>query len=330
MTKRSVGRIVTVSISAILLLAGVPSAVLGAADRAPWTISAMGGWLDVEGDEPVSDAGLYSLGIGYDLSPRWTLEGIVEVCPQMNSSYRHDWATGERISRLSEDSGRDLAETSAIRFSVDGLLHLAPQQDLDPYLAAGVGVVAYEDDFDSQYEPVIRAGAGLLANLSDRMALRLDCRAVVAGYDTEFNLITTAGLVYRFGSAEGHPSGVSVAVPVLETVRKFVLNLNFDPGQWTIKPEYRAELDMIGRLLDTKNTATARIEGHEEAAGAADAEGTAQQLSEKRAEAVLNYLKDSWKIRGSRMNAAGFGSTRPVAGSTQPSQRIEVYVTFRD
>lgn len=326
MAKRTMGSMATAMITATMLLAAIPSGAREGGQPHDWHISVMGGGVDFEGDEPLDDALLGALALGYDLSPRWTLEGVVAFCPELESTYRHDWATGERISRLGEAAGRDLPETSALRFSVDSLLHLAPGSRLDPYLAAGLGIAAYEHDFDERHEPFLRAGGGLAASLSDRWALRLDSRAVISGTDTEFNLVTMAGLVFNFGGATAGTEAVATA-PVSATVKTFVLYLNFEPGKAEIKSEYRSELDVIGRLLESKSGAMARIEGHEKAAGTAE-EQDALLLSSQRAQAVCDYLKDNWGIRARRLYATGLGTARPADGPAAASERIEVHITL--
>ncbi len=326
MAQGTIGCMAAATITATLFLTAMPAGAQEGDQAHRWHISVMGGGIDFEGDEPLDDALLGALTLGYDLSPRWTLVGVVEFCPELKSTYRHDRATGERISRLGEAAGRDLTETSSLRFALDGLLHLAPGSRIDPYLAAGLGISAYENDFDERYEALLRAGGGLLANLSDRWALRLDSRVVVTGTDTEFNLVTTAGVVFNFGGAAG-ATGAYVAAPAFATVKKFVLYLNFDPDKAEIKSEYRSELDMIGRLLESKSGATARIEGHEKA-GEATAEQDALLLSGQRAQAVCDYLKANWGIRAKRLSVAGLGTTRPADGPAPASERIEVYVTL--
>jgi len=340
MNKRVVSGVVSLSVLAGCLVVQ-SRAESGNAGR--WHIGVAGGYIGHEGDEPLKDGALGALSVGYGLSRHWTIEGVLEVCPELKTSYRTDWETGERISRLSEASGRDLAETSAIRLSVDALLQLAPDARVAPYLAAGLGVAVYENDFDRRVEPVARAGAGVFVNLDPNWALRFDGRAAVTGEDSEFNLIATAGLVFRLGGHRGGsmasdpaPSAAAsglaapVAEPVAEAapvVRLFVLNLNFEPGAWDIKAEYRSELDVIGRLLDTRPGATARIEGHDRPGAVAD-EGEARALSEKRAGAVRDYLEANWGVPPSRMQTHGFGTSRPGGDPALSGERIEVYVTF--
>ncbi len=340
MNKRVVSGVVS-----LFVLSGCLSVQGGAesGNTGRWHIGVAGGYVDLEGDEPLKDGAVGALSVGYGLSRRWTIEGVLEVCPELKSSYRTDWETGERISRLSEAAGRELAETSATRLSVDLLLQLAPDARVAPYLAAGLGVAVYENDFDRRVEPVTRVGAGFFVNLDPNWALRFDGRVAITGEDSEFNLIATAGLVFRLGDRRGGslasvlaPSAVAldtagpVAEPVVEAapvVRLFVLNLNFEPGASDIKAEYRSELDVIGRLLDTRPGATARIEGHAQPGAVAD-EGEARVLSEKRAGAVRDYLAANWAIRPSRMQADGFGTSRPGGDPALSGERIEVYVTL--
>ncbi len=55
-----------------------------------------------------------------------------------------------------------------------------------------------------------------------------------------------------------------------------------------------------------------------------------QRLSERRAYAVSNYLEDLG-VRGSRLDAVGYGESRPKAdndtsGGRQRNRRVELYV----
>ena len=288
-----------------------------------WHVGVTGGWINYEGDEPVRDAFQAGLLVGYRFSPLWTLEGVVEVAPELKSNTRPELGTGAPISRLGEQAGRDLSRTSAIRFSLDALRHLTSGGPVNPYLAAGLGVVSHKDDLDPRHEPLVRLGGGLLAPLWSYASLRLDGRVLISGADTEVNFVATAGLVFH---ADGGAGLAPVVVSGPEYVKKFDLNLNFDPGKWDIKPEYRSELDAIGRFLESQPGARARIEGHEADDGNL-AGMEVQPLSENRAGAVRDYLVKDWGIRVSRVRADGFGVTRPASEGGEPTRRIEVYVT---
>ena len=60
------------------------------------------------------------------------------------------------------------------------------------------------------------------------------------------------------------------------------------------------------------------IEGHTDDVGAA---ATNQSLSEKRAEAVRKYLVDTYGVDMARLQAKGFGASKPVSGNDTPEGR---------
>lgn len=61
-----------------------------------------------------------------------------------------------------------------------------------------------------------------------------------------------------------------------------------------------------------------RIEGHTDNVGNPDFN---QKLSERRAAAVKTFLEKEYGIDGSRLEAQGFGDTRPVASNDTPEGR---------
>jgi len=60
------------------------------------------------------------------------------------------------------------------------------------------------------------------------------------------------------------------------------------------------------------------IEGHTDDVGKPDAN---QGLSEKRANAVRQYLVDTHQIEGARLQAKGLGQTKPVGSNETPEGR---------
>ena len=60
------------------------------------------------------------------------------------------------------------------------------------------------------------------------------------------------------------------------------------------------------------------IEGHTDDVGAA---ASNQSLSEKRAEAVRQYLVDTYGIDKARLQAKGFGASKPTTGNDTPEGR---------
>ena len=85
--------------------------------------------------------------------------------------------------------------------------------------------------------------------------------------------------------------------------------IRFATNEAVIEEESFALLDRLAEIVASCPDATVRIEGHTDADGS---EAYNQRLSERRAVAVFNYLVVAG-ISSSRMDAEGFGETRPIA-----------------
>ena len=87
--------------------------------------------------------------------------------------------------------------------------------------------------------------------------------------------------------------------------------IRFESGRATIDPDFAGLLD---RLIETAlrcPTANIEIVGHTDAEGE---EASNQALSEKRAQAVMDYLVKAG-LPADRFTAIGYGSTQPVASN---------------
>ncbi len=108
------------------------------------------------------------------------------------------------------------------------------------------------------------------------------------------------------------------------------LYLNFDYDQAIIRPEFRESLDVIGLTLSRDPDATARIEGHADRLQRSNPVYN-QTLSERRAQAVKQYLADRAGIAPQRITAVGYGFQRPrepndpVKGNPV-NRRVEIYI----
>ena len=85
----------------------------------------------------------------------------------------------------------------------------------------------------------------------------------------------------------------------------------FDTGKSEIKPEYKAELDVLGYELKVNRQMTVRIEGRTDSVGS---KRYNEKLSVERAEAVRQAL-ESRGVRWYSIETAGFGEMSPVAGN---------------
>ena len=100
----------------------------------------------------------------------------------------------------------------------------------------------------------------------------------------------------------------------------------FDAGSDRLRPESTPTLTEIGRMLETHGDLRLTIEGHTDNVGDAAAN---QALSEKRAAAVKAYLVSKHKVDDARLEAKGFGATKPSVPNTtaegrQQNRRVEL------
>lgn len=96
--------------------------------------------------------------------------------------------------------------------------------------------------------------------------------------------------------------------------------LSFDPGKAVIKDQHVPLLTKVQSILQLYPAANYVVEGHTDAAG----DGAAnQQLSEKRAFALMQYLRQGLSIPADRIKAIGYGADKPIAPSTTPAGRAK-------
>lgn len=92
----------------------------------------------------------------------------------------------------------------------------------------------------------------------------------------------------------------------------------FDTGSDRIRPESTPTLDEIGRMLADHPDLRIVIEGHTDSVGD-DAYNL--DLSKQRAESVRRYMVETFKVTEDRLQAEGFGETKPVDSNDTPEGR---------
>lgn len=164
---------------------------------ANWYVSAGLGMVGYEGDEPVNDAFMLSLRLGYDYGQWWSFEGALGIVPKLDENFRNSY--GERISMLYETSG--VHDTYSLRPSFDALFHFTRWERLDPFLTLGIGCVWYADKVDgTSFDTSVRGGGGVMYHFNDEWAVRADARSFIIGEDTEANITLDAGVVWNWGA----------------------------------------------------------------------------------------------------------------------------------
>jgi OOP family OmpA-OmpF porin len=109
------------------------------------------------------------------------------------------------------------------------------------------------------------------------------------------------------------------------------LEMEFDTKDASVKPQYRDELSAIADFLKANPRVTATVEGH-----TGNLQATpelAMEMSQRRAQNVVNYLVDNFGIERSRLAAQGFGGTRrsgynTTAQGQQDNRRVNVIFNY--
>lgn len=94
--------------------------------------------------------------------------------------------------------------------------------------------------------------------------------------------------------------------------------LLFDFDSAVIRKDYRAELDDAKRVFDLNPNMNIQIDGYTSDEGA---EAYNQQLSERRAQAVMDYLVNTTGISKSRLGIKGYGESRPAYPNDSEANR---------
>lgn len=130
------------------------------------------------------------------------------------------------------------------------------------------------------------------------------------------------GVVDSKDSCANTPAGAKVdnkgcRVMLKENV-SIALNVQFANNSDVISDDYLTEIGRVATFMreypDTKVT----IEGHTDSRGAA---AYNQQLSQKRANAVMAFLIERFNIDASRINAIGYGEAKPIANNETAAGR---------
>jgi OOP family OmpA-OmpF porin len=105
---------------------------------------------------------------------------------------------------------------------------------------------------------------------------------------------------------------VSEIQRALEVEGRFTFSaVNFDFDSARLRDEAMPILQEVGRVLEGQPGVPVTVQGHTDATGP---EGYNQGLSQRRAQAVVDYLVENFSgLSVSRFTVQGFGETQPVA-----------------
>lgn len=124
---------------------------------------------------------------------------------------------------------------------------------------------------------------------------------------------------------------LNVILETRQTARGLIVNLSdvlFDTARHELKPGAREKLARVSGILSAHPGLKLEVEGHADSRGSTEYN---QNLSERRAESVRNYLV-SQNIAPAMVTSIGFGENKPVATNDTPAgqqqnRRVELIVS---
>jgi OOP family OmpA-OmpF porin len=119
-------------------------------------------------------------------------------------------------------------------------------------------------------------------------------------------------------------------VPIADRIT-MALEMEFDALKADVRPQYREELRKVANFLKANPRVTATVEGHTGNLQATAA--LAMEMSQRRAQNVLNYLVNEFGVDRMQLFAEGFGATRRFAYNTslegqQDNRRVNIILDF--
>ena len=121
-------------------------------------------------------------------------------------------------------------------------------------------------------------------------------------------------------TADARPQQLDVRLQPLAADSTIILrHVYFETNKSTLADSSRAELLALAELLRENPTIIVEIGGHTDNIGSASDN---LSLSKRRAEAVVHFLKDQG-IPGERLQAKGYGSTRPISDNSTTEGRAK-------
>lgn len=124
------------------------------------------------------------------------------------------------------------------------------------------------------------------------------------------------------GGSRTAVTGVSVTMPPPKEPTKeeltITLAVEFDTAKSVVKSQYQPELARVAEFMKKYPQVKGVIEGHTDNIGS---KAYNEKLSLQRANAVKKQLVEKYGIDGSRLTAAGYGFSKPIADNGTPEGR---------
>jgi OOP family OmpA-OmpF porin len=111
---------------------------------------------------------------------------------------------------------------------------------------------------------------------------------------------------------------------------RVTLNVEFDTDKSIVKKKYHEEIAKLAAVMKKYPDLKITIEGHTDNVGGLTYN---EKLSQRRADAVKNYLATKLGIDASRLNTKGYGPIRPIESNAtkegrQKNRRVEAAANY--
>ncbi|MDR1314302.1 MAG: OmpA family protein [Deltaproteobacteria bacterium] len=324
-------RAIIVALALAALAFCIPGQASAQMDERTVHLSVLAGGIFPSGKMEIHNGAAYSLGIGYNFTKNFGLEIMGTVAPSLGDKWT---APNEYVE----------GDNDFLMGRLNVLWHFETGTNFTPYVNAGFGTarinVERGDDFDSL---TYNAGLGFKYFFNETTALRFEANEIMYarknhGESYYHSPTVQAGVTFQFpvgpgcvdpdgdGVCEpfdkcpGTPPGYRVDADGCPITVSITLDVKFDFDKAVVKPAYRSEVERAATFLNQHPGSTAVVEGH------TDGRGTVaynQNLSERRARAVRDYLVTQFGVAPGRVDAVGYGKSRPIATNDTDAGRAE-------
>lgn len=300
-----------------------------------------------------------TLNIGYGL---WMNDGQRELNDTETPMVGLEWAFNDNWAaevfyaddntRLEDGSGRADIATWQVGMLYYGGSYIGGPNRIRPYLAFGAGEIDIDGGDWDTVETTLNGGVGMRWMITPEFGLRAEARMLYSLDESYRDTLLSVGINYYFGQTAadtssavespdysdedgdgvldaddqcpGTPAGTRVdakgcPLPVAQVASiKLLVNFGFDSTR--IEEKHFADLGELAAFLKRFEDVYVDIEGHTDSTGPEDYN---QKLSQRRAQAVVDLLVNEHGIAPQRLEAKGFGESKPVADNSTLEGRAE-------
>ncbi len=232
--------------------------------------------------------------------------------------------------------------------------YIGERMRVRPYLAFGAGEIDIDANTFDTVETTLNGGVGLRWMLTERLGARVESRAIYSLDESETDILVSAGLNFWLGEIAAPAAAVAepaTAAPMdsdgdgvtddrdrcpdtapgtrvdadgcplpVAQVASVRLLINFDTDSSVVKERYFNDLNELAMFLKRFQDLQVDVEGHTDSRGT---DAYNQSLSQRRAQAVVDTLVNDHGIARNRLQARGYGESRPIATNDTPEGRAE-------